>query len=117
MTRLRGRGWMAQVNASSLMGRHGSEVAEAGWALVESGRADLIGSDGHRANRPPWLDEAFAAVSARIGREQAQPLFTGAALHGSGSDFILTPFRPPLRSRLSPHSGTTALRVLHHPIL
>ncbi len=80
VTELRGRGWLAQVNASSLLGRHGSCVQDAGWTLVETGRADIVASDGHRANRPPWLDEAFAAVAARIGREQALPLFTGAAL-------------------------------------
>jgi protein-tyrosine phosphatase len=80
VTRLRRRGWLTQVNASSLMGRHGREVSAAAWALVETDRADLVGSDGHRANRPPWLDAAFAAVSARIGEQRAAPLFTGAAL-------------------------------------
>src|SRR4029078_6626966 len=98
VTELRGRGWLAQVNASSLLGRHrrhaphaqwtasslvgrhGRAVQDAGWTLVETGRADLIASDGHRANRPPWLDEAFAAVATRIGRDAALPLFTGAAL-------------------------------------
>jgi len=80
VTCFRRRGWLAQVNASSLLGRHGREVSDAAWALVETGRADLVGSDGHRANRPPYLDECFAAVSARIGRDRALPLFTGAAL-------------------------------------
>jgi protein-tyrosine phosphatase len=80
VTELRGRGWLSQVNASSLLGRHGGHVQDAGWTLVETGRADLVASDGHRANRPPWLDEAFAAVAVRIGREAALPLFTGAAL-------------------------------------
>jgi hypothetical protein len=60
-------------------------VSEAGWALVESGEADLVGSDGHRANRPPYLDAAFAAVSERIGRERAEPMFTGARLQGLAS--------------------------------
>jgi protein-tyrosine phosphatase len=83
VTRLRRRGWLTQVNASSLMGRHGKDVQAAGWALVETGRADVIGSDGHRANRPPYLDVAFEAVSARIGRERAEPMFTGAALPGA----------------------------------
>src|SRR5262249_40235138 len=49
VARLRRRGWLTQVNASSLMGRHGREVREAAWALVETGDADLVGSDGHRA--------------------------------------------------------------------
>jgi protein-tyrosine phosphatase len=80
VTRLRRRGWLTQVNASSLHGRHGREVQDAGWALVETDRADLIGSDGHRGNRPPYLDETFALVSERIGAERALPLFTGVAL-------------------------------------
>ncbi len=80
VTRFRRRGWLAQVNASSLLGRHGSETQEAGWALIDTDRADLVGSDGHRANRPPYLDECFEAVAARIGRERALPLFTGDAL-------------------------------------
>jgi protein-tyrosine phosphatase len=79
-TRFRRRGWLTQVNASSLLGRHGRETSEAAWALLETGRADLIASDGHRANRPPYLDAAYAAVSARIGVARAAPLFTGAAL-------------------------------------
>jgi protein-tyrosine phosphatase len=80
VTRFRRRGWLTQVNGSSLHGRHGEDAERAGWELVESGRADLIGSDGHRAKRPPYLDETFRLVSARIGRERALPLFTGAAL-------------------------------------
>ena len=80
VTRFRRRGWLIQVNASSLSGRHGTEPRDLGWALVEAGSADLVGSDGHRANRPPHLDGAFEAVSERIGRERALPLFTGAAL-------------------------------------
>ncbi len=80
VTRFRRRGWVAQVNASSLLGRHGPDAQAAGWRLVESGDADLVGSDGHRANRPPFLDVAYTAVAERVGRERAQPLFTGLAL-------------------------------------
>ena len=80
VTRFRRRGWLTQGNGSSLLGRHGRETSEAAWALVETGRADLIGSDGHRANRPPFLDACFDVVAARIGADRARPLFTGAAL-------------------------------------
>jgi tyrosine-protein phosphatase YwqE len=80
VTRFRRRGWLIQVNASSLSGRHGGAPHDLGWALIEAGEADLVGSDGHRADRPPYLDAAFAAVSRRIGREWALPPFTGAAL-------------------------------------
>ncbi len=80
ITRFVRRGWLIQVNASSLLGRHGRDAQSTGWALIETGRADLVGSDGHRANRPPYLDEAFAAVAGRIGRDRALPMFTGVAL-------------------------------------
>ena len=75
------RGWLLQVNATSLLGRHGPERRETGWLLVERGDADLIASDGHRTTRPPFLDEAHAAVRERIG-ERADALFDGTALAG-----------------------------------
>ncbi|MGZ4313650.1 MAG: CpsB/CapC family capsule biosynthesis tyrosine phosphatase [Solirubrobacteraceae bacterium] len=88
----RERGWLMQVNASSLTGRHGRASHAAGWRLVEDGRCDLVGSDGHRRERPPFLDEAFRAVSGRIGHERAMPLFDGTALE-------------PLAAGRAPHAG------------
>ena len=84
VTRFRRRGWLTQVNGSSLHGRHGEDAERAGWELVETGQADLIGSDGHRARRPPFLDETFDLVASRIGRDRALPMFTGAALEPLG---------------------------------
>jgi protein-tyrosine phosphatase len=74
------RGWPLQVNATSLLGRHGVEPELIGWDLLERGIATLVASDGHRATRPPHLDEAFAAVRRRLGEEAAYPLFDGTAL-------------------------------------
>ena len=73
------RGWLLQVNATSLLGRHGAAAADAGWFLLEAGLADLVASDGHRARRPPFLDEAFALARERLG-EEAKGLFDGSAL-------------------------------------
>lgn len=73
------RGWLLQVNATSLLGRHGPSVQEAAWTLVEDGVASLVASDGHRRTRPPHLDEAYDAVLSRIG-EEAERLFDGSAL-------------------------------------
>ena len=73
------RGWLLQINATSLLGRHGRDRQEIGWLLVERGHAHLIASDGHRSARPPFLDEAYAAVRERIG-ERAGALFDGSAL-------------------------------------
>lgn len=74
------RGWLVQVNATSLTGEHGPGAEEVGWFLVEEGIASLVGSDGHRATRPPFLDEAYEQARARIGEEAAARLFEGAAL-------------------------------------
>jgi protein-tyrosine phosphatase len=73
------RGWLLQVNATSLLGYHGEGPEETGWLLVERGLADLVASDGHRSARPPFLDDAYEAVRRRIG-ERAESLFDGSAL-------------------------------------
>jgi protein-tyrosine phosphatase len=74
------RGWLLQVNATSLTGRHGPESERVGWWLVEEGLASLVGSDGHRRTRPPFLDEAYALACDRAGRATADALFGGGAL-------------------------------------
>jgi protein-tyrosine phosphatase len=78
---LRERGWLLQLNATSLLGYHGSEVEVTAWELLGSGLADLVGSDGHRRARPPHLEEAYRTVQARVG-ESAVGLFDGRALSG-----------------------------------
>jgi protein-tyrosine phosphatase len=80
--RLRERGWLLQVNATSLLGYHGPEVEVAGRRLIDDGLADLVGSDGHRAARPPFLDAAYELVRGRLGEGGAR-LFDGRALPGS----------------------------------
>ena len=76
---LAARGWLLQVNATSLLGRHGGEIEELAWRLLEDGTAALIASDGHRATRPPFLDEAYASAVDLLG-ESAVGLFDGSAL-------------------------------------
>jgi protein-tyrosine phosphatase len=76
---LRERGWLLQVNATSLLGSHGPAQEAAAWALVADGFADLVASDGHRTARPPYLDEAYERVRERVG-EEADALFDGSAL-------------------------------------
>jgi protein-tyrosine phosphatase len=72
--------WPLQVNASSLVGRHGEEIEELAWRLVEAGDAAIVASDGHRLTRPARLDEAYELVRARVGEDRALPLFDGSAL-------------------------------------
>ena len=78
--RLAERGWAVQVNATSLVGRHGAAAEQIGWRLVARGDAALVASDGHRTTRPPHLDEAYALVRERIGEARAAKLFDGSAL-------------------------------------
>ena len=81
------RGWLLQVNATSLTGDHGPGAEAVAWSLVDEGFASLVGSDGHRASRPPFLDDAYAETRTRIGEEAALRLFEGAALGvGRGAD-------------------------------
>jgi protein-tyrosine phosphatase len=76
---LRERGWLLQLNGSSLLGHHGPDIEATAWDLVDRGVADLVGSDGHRNTRPPLLDAAYRAVRQRVG-ERADALFDGRAL-------------------------------------
>jgi protein-tyrosine phosphatase len=76
---LRDRGWLLQVNATSLLGSHGPEIEATAWQLLDDGLADLVASDGHRAARPPHLDAAYGAARARFGAA-ARRLFDGSAL-------------------------------------
>ena len=78
--RLAERGWLLQVNSTSLLGRHGSGPEELAWRLVDEGLAAIVASDGHRAARPPQLDDAYELVRARVGEERALRLFDGSAL-------------------------------------
>jgi tyrosine-protein phosphatase YwqE len=73
------RGWLLQINATSIVGYHGAEIEASAWRLLDDGHASLVASDGHRRARPPHLDAAFRAVQARLG-EGADALFDGRAL-------------------------------------
>jgi protein-tyrosine phosphatase len=72
--------WPLQVNATSVLGRHGLESEELAWRLVDAGDAAVVASDGHRLTRPARLDEAYDLVRTRVGEEAALPLFDGSAL-------------------------------------
>jgi protein-tyrosine phosphatase len=73
------RGWLVQVNASSLTGYHGPLIELLAWQLVEEGRASVVASDGHRAARPPHIDAAYRLAFERLG-PAADGLFDGSAL-------------------------------------
>jgi tyrosine-protein phosphatase YwqE len=73
------RGWLVQVNGSSLTGWEGPEIEALGWRLLETGTASLVASDGHCPARPPHLDEAHMRAVERLGPDVSR-LFDGTAL-------------------------------------
>jgi protein-tyrosine phosphatase len=87
------RGWLLQVNASSLTGRHGEEAEELAWRLLRDGTAAFVASDGHRDSRPPYLDRAFALARADLGPEAALRYFDGSALPRAGATAPRLPSR------------------------
>jgi protein-tyrosine phosphatase len=74
------QGWLLCLNGPSLVGDHGGPAYRTAWELLEAGLVHLIASDGHRARRPPTLDDAWRAASERLGEAAAAPLFDGSAL-------------------------------------
>jgi protein-tyrosine phosphatase len=73
------RGWLLQLNATSLTGYHGPLIELLAWDLIEDDLIALVASDGHRAERPPHVDEAYRLAAARLG-DAAGALFDGSAL-------------------------------------
>jgi protein-tyrosine phosphatase len=92
------RRWLLQVNATSLQGRHGAEIEQQAWRLIDDRLAALVASDGHRAARPMRVDGAYQLVRARVGEEQALRLFDGSAVGLAGT-------APPRRSLATPPGG------------
>jgi protein-tyrosine phosphatase len=76
---LAARGWLLQVNSTSILGLHGPGPEELAWRFLEEETAAIVASDGHRATRPPHLDAAYELVSERLG-ERAATFFDGSAL-------------------------------------
>jgi len=85
--------WPLQLNASSLLGRHGSEIEELAWDLLDV--ASVVASDGHRLTRPARRDEAYGRVRERVGEDAALPLFDGSALRLSRARPLPSPAAAP----------------------
>jgi protein-tyrosine phosphatase len=77
------RGWQLQINATSLLGRHGDEAEQIGWRLLRDGSAAFVASDGHREARPPYLDAAFELTKGELGAEAALRYFDGTELEAT----------------------------------
>jgi protein-tyrosine phosphatase len=69
-------GCLVQITAQSLLGRFGRHSEESAWEMVRRGMAHFVASDAHdEKDRTPRLDEAFAAVAARVDQPMARRLF------------------------------------------
>jgi len=90
---LRAAGALLQVNVCSLLGNHGLEVQETATALVRSGTAFCLASDGHPGSREHTLQLGFPLL-LRAGASSTQA-------------WRLTQANP----RFLLRSGTSALRV------
>ena len=84
------RGWLVQVNGSSLLGHHGRAERQLAWQLVRDGLVDLVASDGHRRSRPPFLDDTFRALERELGASAAA-LLDGSALTQVPRSPVLAP--------------------------
>jgi protein-tyrosine phosphatase len=78
-------GALLQINASSLIGRHGRQAQQWGIELAVAGRAAVVASDAHRPSRGPVLTEAVASlVQAGVTPEEAERMVSAtprALLH------------------------------------
>ncbi len=69
-------GVLIQLNASSVMGKHGSDVKRFCHKLLKAHNAHFIASDAHdRKNRPPLLRECYLRVHKKYGAEYAAQVF------------------------------------------
>lgn len=72
---LRKAGALLQIVAPSLLGRWGAGTEAAAWRLVDTGRADLLGSDAHgTSRRRPHLRAARDLIAERLGEAVAEEL-------------------------------------------
>jgi protein-tyrosine phosphatase len=67
-------GALIQVNASSLLGKHGAEIEKRAFRLIKDGYADFVASDLH-VFRPNGMKEAYRIIEKKFGKETAIRLF------------------------------------------
>lgn len=77
------RGYVIQINRTSLLGCHGETAKKNAWKLVKSGLVHVVASDAHRekGNRICKLSDAYDEIAETIGTENAEILFYRNPLH------------------------------------
>jgi protein-tyrosine phosphatase len=71
---VRAHGARAQIVASSVAGSWGETIRHAAWALLSSGRADLVASDSHRPHRSNNLAAVLFELAERLGEPEVRRL-------------------------------------------
>lgn len=74
--RWKAEGALLQVNAGSILERHGAGIAELTWAMLEAGLPDLFGTDHHGDSRPDAPLKVERALRGRGAGEQAAVLLS-----------------------------------------
>jgi protein-tyrosine phosphatase len=78
-------GVMFQIDAASLMGKHGWRVKWTAKALLKKGFADIVASDCHRpGDIKNILPQAFSRVSKLLGADRAVELFSSVPMAVAG---------------------------------
>lgn len=74
------RGALIQLNADSVLGKHGWKVKQFCKRLLKTQQVHFIASDAHdEENRPPLLGECWKMVEKKYGAEYAERLFLSNA--------------------------------------
>lgn len=74
------RGVLIQIDAGSLMGKHGLGTKLRSRKMLKKGLVDMIGTDAHDGkDRCPSLSEIFRYIEKKYDREYAEVLCCGAA--------------------------------------
>ena len=69
-------GAIIQVNASSILGKHGKEIKRTSYILLDNNMVHIIASDGHGSERRrPQLKEAYNFVENKYSKKVADNLF------------------------------------------
>jgi protein-tyrosine phosphatase len=76
LLRLIDRGALLQVNATSLLGRHGMRARTVAERLLGDGMVWCLASDGHPGTRDDTLDRGFEALVRRGASERLAALLT-----------------------------------------
>lgn len=77
------KGYVIQINRTSLLGFHGETVKKNAWKLMRSGLVHVIASDAHRekGNRICKLSDVYYETVKEIGKSNAELLFYKNPLH------------------------------------